>query len=285
MGVLLRELDALYSAFASGRPSPLPELPVQYGDFAAWQREWLQGEVLEAPARLLAAAARGAAGGPRAAHATGRARRSRASGARGGTSRCPPRLGDALRELGQREGATLFMVLLAGFQALLRAPQRADGPGGGLAGRGPHAESEVEGLVGFFVNMLALRVDLSGDPSFRELLGRVREVVLGAQAHQELPFERLVEELESGRDPSRTPLFQVAFAFQNTPRGKLALRRPRGRARSASTRARFGSISSAYTAESTAGLGVTIRYNTDLFEAVASGADAGALRGVCWRGW
>jgi amino acid adenylation domain-containing protein len=214
MGVFVREAGELYEAFAQGRPSPLPELPVQYGDFASWQREWLHGEVLEkqlsywkqqlADVPVL----RLPADRPRPAEQSFR-----------GTIypvELPEDLLHSVKELSSREGVTLFMTLLAGFQALLSrySSQKQIVVGSGIANRN---QTETEGLIGFFVNMLVLRTDLSGEPSFREILGRVREVCLGAYAHQDLPFEKLVDELQPDRDLGREPIFQVIFELQNFP--------------------------------------------------------------------
>jgi non-ribosomal peptide synthetase component F len=210
----------LYGAFAAGRPSPLPDLPLQYADFAAWQRAWLSGERLAAQLDYWRAQL---AGLEPLALPTDHPRPS-VQGFRGAT--LPIELGaeltEALKALGRREGATLFMVLLAGFQALLGRYTGQDdvAVGSPIANR---TRSELEGLIGFFVNSLVLRADLSGDPGFRALLGRVREATLGAYAHQDLPFEKLVEELQPARDPARNPLFQVMFALQNAPAPPLEL--------------------------------------------------------------
>jgi len=213
MGVLFRELETLYVAFSKGLPSPLPEPPLQYADYASWQREWLQGEVLESQlaywrARLGQAPALLELPADRARPAVQSFR-----GARQPFT-VPAETLEVLRVLGRREGATLFMVLLAAFKVLLLryTGQEDVVVGTPIAGRG---RAELEGLIGFFVNTLVLRTDLSGDPTFPELLGRVREVTLGAYAHQDLPFERLVEDLHPQRDLSRNPLFQVVFVLQN----------------------------------------------------------------------
>ncbi|HEX3551675.1 MAG TPA: condensation domain-containing protein, partial [Thermoanaerobaculia bacterium] len=212
LGVLVREVAALYPAFLAGRRSPLPELAIQYADFALWQRLWLQGEVLE---REIAYWRQRLAGvvplelptdRPRPAVQTSR-----------GASRSffvSPDLAESAAALGRSQGATLFMTGLAAFAALLQrtADQDDIAIGTPIAGRN---RAELEGLIGFFVNTLVLRVDGSGDPGFRELLGRVRETALRAFAHQELPFEKVVEELQPQRDLSRSPLFQVMFSLQN----------------------------------------------------------------------
>jgi amino acid adenylation domain-containing protein len=215
LGVLVKEVAALYEAFAEGRPSPLAELPIQYADFAVWQREWLQGDALE----NLLDYWRGKLGGalpelrlpldhPRPAVRT-------PSGAHQ-TRHLPVDLADEVRALSRVEGSTVFMTLLAAFQLLLsRYSQQEDIlTGTAIANRN---RGETEGLIGFFVNMLVLRTDLSGDPTFAELLKRVREVALGAYAHQDVPFERLVEEFAPERSASRTPLVQVAFGLNNSP--------------------------------------------------------------------
>ena len=214
MGLIRRELTALYEAFSTGRPSPLPELPIQYADYAVWQRQWLTGEVLEEqlgywkerlaelPTLELATDR------PRPAVQTHRGAREKLV--------LPESLTRALKELSRREGATLFMVLLAAFQALLGrySGQEDVAVGSPIAGRN---RAETEGLIGFFVNNLVLRTDLSGDPTFRELLARVREVSLGAYANQDVPFEKLLEELKPKRDLSRNPFFQAFFNMVNVP--------------------------------------------------------------------
>jgi amino acid adenylation domain-containing protein len=220
LGVLMRELGMLYTAFAKGHSSPLPELPIQYADFAHWQRQWLQGEVLESqlsywrqqlqdlPVLSLPV------DHPRPATQSYK-------GAIAPLA-LSPQLTQALEELSQQAGTTLFMTLLAAFQTLLfRYTGQTDVVvGSPIANRN---RSELEGLIGFFVNSLVLRTDLSGNPTFWELLERSREVALAAYAHQDVPFEKLVEELHPERDLSRNPLFQVAFALQNAPMTSLEL--------------------------------------------------------------
>jgi amino acid adenylation domain-containing protein len=219
-GVLWRELSVLYEAFREGRPSPLPELAVQYADYAVWQREWLRGEVLE---EQLSYWKKALADLPVLELPTDRPRPAVAS-YRGG--RLGFELGEdltrGLKELGRREGATLFMTLLAAFQVLWYrySGQEDVAVGVPLAGR---RRPELEGLIGFFVNMLVLRGDLSGQPSFKDHLARVRTRALAAYAHQDMPFAKLVEELAPTRNLSRNPLFQVCFALENTPPGELQL--------------------------------------------------------------
>jgi amino acid adenylation domain-containing protein len=221
LGILLREIATLYGALVAGRPSPLPELAVQYADYALWQREWLSGAAL---ARQVGYWKERLAGAPAAIDLPCDRPRPAVQSFRGGVRRfalsalATRRLG----ELARGERATLFMVLLAAFQVVLSrwSGQQDIIVGTPIAGR---TQRQSEELIGLFVNMLALRTDLSGDPTFRGLLGRVKEVSLGAYAHQEVPFEKLVAELQPVRDLSRQPLFQVLFALQNVPRERLEL--------------------------------------------------------------
>ncbi|HEY0546992.1 MAG TPA: amino acid adenylation domain-containing protein, partial [Pyrinomonadaceae bacterium] len=221
MGVLVNEVAALYKAYLEGQASPLAELPIQYADFSEWQRGWLTGEIFE---RQLEYWKRQLGGElPVLDLPTDRVRPARQSfhGAIGSFA-LPLELSAALKRLSQREGATLFMLLLASFQTLLHryTNQSEILVGTGIANRN---RAELEGLIGFFVNTLVLRADFSGDPGFRELLKRVREVTLGAYAHQDLPFEKLVEELQPERNLSRNPIFQVMLALQNAPMPALEL--------------------------------------------------------------
>jgi amino acid adenylation domain-containing protein len=212
MGVLIRELGAVYEALSSGLPSPLPDLPVQYADFAVWQRQWLQGENLErqlgwwrdrlagAPPLLALPLDR-----PRPALHTFQGRRRR--------TELPAATGLALEELARREGATLFMTLLAAWKALLL---RITGEPDLLVGT-PVANrnrSEIEGLIGFFVNTLVMRTNLADGPGFPTLLRRVRETALAAYAHQDLPFEKLAGEMAPERNTRHTPVFQAFFTFE-----------------------------------------------------------------------
>ena len=211
IGVVAREVSAHYTAFAAGRTSALPPPPVQYADYAEWQRGWLQGQVLEDQLAYWRQQLSGAPGAldlpadrPRPAVPT-------YAGESEGL-RIDEALAAGLGRLGRQQGATLFMTLLAAFDALLHRSTGAEDVvvGSPVANR---TRAEVEDLVGFFVNTLVLRADLAGDPTFIELMERVREVALGAYVHQDLPFEKLVEDLAPERDLSHSPLFQVVFAL------------------------------------------------------------------------
>jgi amino acid adenylation domain-containing protein len=221
MAVLLRELAALYEAFAAGKPSPLTELPVQYADFALWERERLEGDRLSS---LLAYWRQQLDGAPGVLELPLSRARPAVPTFEGACRSLllPAHLVESLRALGYREGATLFMVLLAAFKVLLHryTAQEDLVVGSPVAGR---SRVELEGLIGFFTNTLALRSRLSADLSFRELLAKVRDTALGAQAHQDLPFERLVAQLRPERSLGVSPIFQVMFALQNAPRQPLQL--------------------------------------------------------------
>jgi aspartate racemase len=214
--ILLRELSEIYEAFAAGRPSPLPELPVQYGDFAVWQRRWLRGDALEAK---LSYWRQQLADLPLLQLPTDYPRPAFQSfeGARC-TLEIPRSLCDAIRALGATEGMTPFMTLLTAFKALLYryAGQDEIVVGVPIANRD---RVEIEGLIGFFVNTLVMRTDFSGDPTFREALARVRKVTLEAFEHQDVPFEKLVEQLQPERDLSRNPLFQITFQLYSSNTG------------------------------------------------------------------
>jgi amino acid adenylation domain-containing protein len=221
LGVLIRELQALYGAFTGGRPSPLSELPLQYSDYALWQRQWLSGEVL---AGEIAYWRERLSGSPALLELPVDRQRPAVRSGRAGQLpfRLAPAAVGALRGWAAGQRATLFMAALAAFAALLsRLTGGEDLPiGAPIAGR---AQRGVEGLIGFFVNTLVLRVDASGDPSFGELLERVRTSTLDAYSHPDLPFERLVEELAPERSLAHSPLFQVTVNFQNVPLGRLTL--------------------------------------------------------------
>jgi len=221
MGVLFRELGEIYDAFAQQNPSPLPELPIQYADYAVWQREWLTGEVLQEQIDYWKTKLAGAP--PTLELPTDRPRPAiqQFHGARQ-VCHLSQELTERLKQISLDERVTLFMTLLAAFKVLLWRYTYQDDIvlGSPIANR---TRAETEGLIGFFVNTLVLRTNLSGDPSFRDLLKRVKEVAVGAYNHQDVPFEKLVEELRPDRDPSRNPLFQVSFALQNATRTKLEL--------------------------------------------------------------
>jgi amino acid adenylation domain-containing protein/non-ribosomal peptide synthase protein (TIGR01720 family) len=265
MGVLVRELTTLYGAFAAGAVPSLPTLPIQYRDFAAWQRGWLTEEILESQIgywkdRL--------AGSPTLLELPTDRTRPPVQSFHGSREHLAldPAATAALRDLAREQGATLFMALVAAYAVLLqRATRQSDILiGSPVANR---ARPETEGLIGFFVNTVVLRIDLEGDPGFRTLLARVREAVLGADAHQDLPFERLVDALDLPRDLSRSPIFQVMLAFQNLPAPEG---RPQGLGLSTfgfETRtAQFDLHLSLM--ESPGGLTGSIEYRTDLFDAV-----------------
>jgi amino acid adenylation domain-containing protein len=221
IGILVREIAALYGALHERRPPGLPELPIQYADFAVWQRGWLAGEELE---RQTGYWREHLAGAPPVLELPADRRRPAAQRFRGGRRpvALPAVLWARSRAFSRRHGATPFMTALAAFAALLcRLTGGADlVVGTPIANRN---RAETEGLIGFFVNTLALRIDLAGDPGFRELAARVREEALGAYAHQDLPFEEVVKAVAAGRDRSHNPLFQVMFALHNAPRSVLAM--------------------------------------------------------------
>ncbi len=214
MGIFIREMAALYDAFTKGRPSPLPALPIQYVDFAAWQREWLEGEEME---RQLSYWRRQLGDSPPVLELPTDRPRQPVQTFRGArrSFRLPSGLAKGLDHLGREHGATLFMTLLAAFQTLLSrySGQQDICVGTPIANRN---RAETESIIGFFVNTLVLRGDLAGNPSFRELLDRTRKVALEAYAHQDIPFEKLVDALQPARDLSHSPLFQVMFVHQQS---------------------------------------------------------------------
>ena len=221
LSVAMREISALYAAKLRDDPDPLPAMPLQYPDFAIWQRQWLQGQVLEEQLRYWKEQLRAAP--PQLELSTDRPRPAVESfkGARF-KFELPPSLRASMENLAQQEGATLFMVCLAAYQTLLSRWSGQDDivVGTPIAGR---TSSDVEGLVGLFVNTLALRTDLSGRPTFRQLLGRVKQVTLDAYSHQAVPFETIVRELQPDRDLSRQPVLQTMMALQNYPEERLDL--------------------------------------------------------------
>lgn len=262
VSILIREVSELYRAFIAGRPSPLPELPIQYSDYSAWQREWLKDDVLlrqldywktqlanAAPLEL-------PSDHPRPAART----------YRGATIPLsfPLQLTNKLKELSRKQGATLYMCLLAAFQTLLSrySGQPDITVGTPIAGR---RHPETEGLIGFFINTLVMRSDLSGDPDFLALLQSVKRVTLEAFANQDLPFEKLVEALQPDRHLSRAPLFQVAFAVQNVPPSSLNF----GEATLSNVAVDSGTAKFDMwvpLVETPEGLQGVIQYSTDLFE-------------------
>jgi amino acid adenylation domain-containing protein len=274
-GVLNRELAAFYAAEIDQSEPQVDPLPLQYADYAIWQREWLDGEELERQVafwRETLAAPRTTlelpVDRPRPAIAT-------SSGALHHFE-IDADVADGARMLSRREGVTLFMTLLSGFQAMLHRYSGQDDiiVGSPIAGR---TQAETEGMIGLFVNTLVLRTDLGGDPTFRTLLRRTRETALAAFAHEHLPFEKLVEVLQPERDRSRHPLFQVAFALQNVPGSGAAFvgleSRPVATPRET---AKFDIMLTV--AESGAGMRATMSYNTDLFDAATVERMAGHFR-------
>lgn len=261
MPVFFHELTTLYEAFAAGRPSPLPELPIQYADFAVWQRQWLRGERLESQ---IAYWREQLAGLPTLELPADRPRPATPSwrGARR-YFRIGEELTQSVSRLAQQEGVTVFMVLLAAFQVLLARYTGQDDVvvGAPIAGR---TRADLEGLIGFFVNSLVMRTNLSGDPSFREALARTRAVALGAYAHQDVPFERIVAELHPERDTGRNPLFQIIFQYINLPGSEDAHEQVVDEVEVASSK--FDLRLDLYQAGR--GMHAHFEYSTDLFDAV-----------------
>ena len=263
MGVLVRELTHFYRSICTGISADLHELPIQYADFSQWQRDWLQGDTLanqldywkhqldDSAAPLSLSTLR-----PRPPVQTHRGSRE--------TMLLPVDLVASLKGACQGEGVTLFMTLLAAFQVLLSrySGQTRISVGSPIANR---TRGEVEPLIGFFVNTLVLRTDLSGDPDFRELLRRVRNVCLGAYAHQDLPFERLVEVLQPERDLAHNPLFQAAFVLQNSPADEIALPDLSWQVLDSSPGIAKFDLTLEVT-ERPDGLQASFEYNTDLFD-------------------
>ncbi|HEX9936860.1 MAG TPA: condensation domain-containing protein, partial [Longimicrobium sp.] len=263
LGVLYRELSTLYAAYREGCESPLPELGVQYADYAVWQREHLRDAVLEGE---LSYWRERLAGAPELLELPADHPRPAVRTYRGATVQVELSLEllERLRALGRSEGATLHMTLLGAFQVLLSKYGGGDDVVVGSLGAG-RTSKEVEETIGFFVNTLVLRTDLSGDPGFREVLRRVQEVTLGAYEHQAVPFERLVAELQPERSLSHTPLFQVMFALQNAVERGVAL--PGLEASEVEAEHESAKFDLSLMAKATArGLCVGLNYSTDLFE-------------------
>jgi amino acid adenylation domain-containing protein/non-ribosomal peptide synthase protein (TIGR01720 family) len=265
MGVLLREVTECYRAARGARSARLPDLPVQYPDFAVWQREWLSGERLDGE---IAYWRDQLAGAPTLLELPTDRPRPAVQTYRGANHAftLPPRTYAAVRQLSGQEGATVFMTLLAAFAAVLgrHSGQEDVLVGAPIANR---ARPELEGLIGFFANTLVLRADLTGEPTFRQLLARLRETTLDAYAHQDLPFERLVEALAPERSTSHSPLVQVLFVLQNAPVAALDWPGVRLRALDddpVGDTARFDLTLSMR--ESVDGLHANVEYNTDLFD-------------------
>ncbi|HEY6931525.1 MAG TPA: amino acid adenylation domain-containing protein, partial [Thermoanaerobaculia bacterium] len=213
MGVFFRELEVLYGAFSRGEESPLPPLGLQYADYAVWERDWFQGSVLEKQLGYWTEQLRGA---PAVLDLRGDRPRPAVRDFRGGRQRffVPTSVSERITVLSRNEGVTLYMTLLAAFAVLLwrQTGQEEIVVGSPIFGRD---RIETEGLIGFFINTIVLRTDLRGNPSFRELLSRVRETALGAYAHQDVPLEKVVDALKLERSLSHNPLFQVWFVLQN----------------------------------------------------------------------
>jgi Condensation domain len=253
----------LYAAFAAGWIQELPELPIQYADFARWQRDWMQGEVLEAQLAYWTEQLSGAP--PMLALPFDRQRPKRPS-YHGGSHRLivVPEVTAGLRRLGRSEGTTLFMTLLAAWAILL---QRYSGQpdiivGSNIANR--HRRS-LEGLIGLLANTVALRVDLSGDPTVREHLARAREAVLGAHAHQDLPFEKLVEALRPERDAAYHPIFQVMLVLQE-PAARLSTPAGLGLVPVSVEHGSAKFDLTLFAVEEEGGITVVLEYDADLFE-------------------
>src|SRR5215831_9598322 len=262
IGILLRELSALYAAYIEDRHAPLAELPVQYADFSVWQREWLEGGAIEEQLGYWREQLRGTTGvlGLPVDY-----QRPLIKGSRGRQTGfgLDEKTAEGLRKLGRQADATLFMTLLAGLQALLwRYTGESDiSVGTPIANRN---REEIEGLIGFFVNMLVMRSHVQGQDSFVEHLQRVRSVALGAYEHQDVPFEKLVEEVQLERDPGRTPLFQVTISLQNADTMNLELHGLTASGlRNVDLVSKYDLSVEAY--EAGRGLGVALRYDPELF--------------------
>ncbi|MEH2026360.1 non-ribosomal peptide synthetase [Nostoc sp.] len=264
LSVLFEELSTLYQAFSTGNPSPLPDLAIQYADFAAWQRQWLQGEILDNKLAYWQQHLSGSLPILELPSDYPRPLEPRYQGARQSVL-IPKSLTDALNVLSRQEGTTLFMTLLAAFQTLLF---RYTGQEDILVGApiSNRHRSELEGLIGFLLNTLVLRTNLSDSPSFRQLLGRVREVALWGYTYQDLPFEKLVDALQIERDLNQNPLISVMFNLQNTPRPKLTV------PGLTMNRLEIDNGTSKFDLylelrETAAGISGNLEYNTDLFKA------------------
>ena len=281
LGILVQELILLYQTYTKGQRSPLPELAIQYPDYARWQHSWLQGEGLAQgtiPTDELTYWKEQLADAPALLELPLDHPRPSVQTFQGATH--PVRLSQpltaALRELSQREGVTLFMALLAAFTILLwRYSRQEDIVVGTPVANRTHAETE--GLIGLFVNMLVLRTDLTGDPSFRDLLRRVRSVAQGAYAHQDVPFEQIVEALQPKRDLSYTPLFQILLALQTSSLQNVEFDGVRLYPLAVESQVSKFDLS-LNLEESSAGIEGVFEYNTDLFD-----AETIARMAACWH--
>ncbi len=260
MGILSQELSALYEAFSKGRPSPLAELPIQYADFAVWQRQWLQGEKLE---KQLSYWKKQLGGDLPILELPTDYSRPAVQTHRGGhcSLQLSRELNSSLNALSQREGVTLFMTMLAAFTILLHRLSSQDDiiVGTPIAGRNC---IETEGLIGVFLNTIVMRTDLSGNPLFCDVLGRIRKAALDAYVHQDLPFEKLVEELRPQRDLSHTPLFQVMLNMLNLSYNSNEL--PESREDMIELDSKFDLT--LYVSPNDDGMILDLVYNADLFE-------------------
>ena len=268
LGVLFRELTALYEAFSNQKSSPLPVLPIQYGDFAVWQREWLQGEVLN---NLLSYWQKQLAGAPSVLDLPTDKPRPAVQSFRGACQRQTISLDlmNSLKHLSRSQGASLFMTCLGALQLLLSRYSGQDDfvIGTDVANR---TRVETEGLIGFFTNLLPLRAKISGNHTFNELLRRVRETTLEAYAHQDLPFDKLVEELRPPRDPSRNPVAQILLVMQNQPAHRLTMSNLKvSPVELPLESSRFDLV--LFLSEFESGLAALWLYNPDIFEAATIG--------------
>ncbi|HEX8906787.1 MAG TPA: condensation domain-containing protein, partial [Longimicrobiaceae bacterium] len=262
--VFFREMSALYTAFRKGEESPLAPLPVQYADYAAWQREQMQGRGLE---RQLEWWKERLAGAPPVLELPTDRPRPAVRTQRGATVpfELPREFQERLQALANADGATLFMVFLAAWQVLLSKYAGVEDVvvGSPIAGRN---RAEVEGLIGLFINTLVLRTSLAGDPTFRELLGRVREATLGAFEHQEVPFEHLVAEIAPERTLAHSPLVQVTFTLQNVDPSRVGL--PGVRAQAVGRQLQSTNFDLSLDVIEVVGRGLRgyVEYSTDLFD-------------------
>ncbi|ELS00507.1 amino acid adenylation enzyme/thioester reductase family protein [Xenococcus sp. PCC 7305] len=259
--ILLQELEALYKAFLTGETSPLPEITIQYKDFSQWQKQWLQGEILEKQLDYWQQQLNGI---PRALHLPTDRTRPAVQTSRGAHQafELSATIVQRLNELAHQENVTLFMLLLAIFQTFLHRYTGQDdiAVGSPIANRN---QDQVKGLIGFFVNTLVLRTDLSSNPTFSNLLQRVKNIALGAYAHQDLPFDQLVEAVQPERDTSRTPLFQAMFDFRHTP---TPLEIPNLAISKLQIETNTAQFDLSLSVEVNQGLRLSFEYNSDLFD-------------------